>query len=52
MILEYLQPNPDPWDAIAVVVRAGYNFAGLSAAGLALYLAAFADRLAPDARAA
>jgi copper resistance protein D len=54
MILELLQPDPNAWDAVAVIVRAGYNFAGLSAAGLALFLAGFAHRLdeVPHARAA
>ena len=51
MILELLNPDPDAWDALAVVVRAGYNFAGLTAAGLALFLAGLGARLAEDARA-
>lgn len=51
MILEFLQPDPNPWDALAVVVRAGYNFAGLSAAGLALFLAGFGAQLDAPARA-
>jgi putative copper export protein len=51
VILEYLRPDPDPWDALAVVVRAGYNFAALSAAGLALFLAGFAAYLDDSARA-
>lgn len=51
MILEYLQPDPNPWEALAVVVRAGYNFAGLCAAGLALFLAGFSAYLDDSARA-
>ena len=51
MILELLTPDPNAWDALAVVVRAGYNFAGLTAAGLALFLAGLGARLAEDARA-
>ncbi|MCM0020831.1 MAG: CopD family protein [Tagaea sp.] len=51
MILELLQPDPDPWDALAVVVRAGYNFAGLCAAGLALFLAGYGAALDAAARA-
>jgi putative copper export protein len=51
MILELLQPDPNPWDALAVVVRAGYNFAGLAAAGRALFLASVGQALDDDARA-
>jgi copper resistance protein D len=50
MILELLNPDPDPWDALAVVVRAGYNFAGLSAAGLALFLSSVGSALDETAR--
>lgn len=51
MILELLQPDPNPWDALAVVVRAGYNFAALSAAGLALFLSSVGLALDETARA-
>jgi copper resistance protein D len=51
MILELLQPDPNPWDALAVVMRAGYNFAGLCAAGLALFLASVGQALDDEARA-
>lgn len=45
MILEYLQPDPSPWDALTVVVRAGYYAATLTGAGLVLFLALMRERL-------
>jgi putative copper export protein len=45
VIIEYLNPNPDIWDGVTVVVRAGYYVASLGAAGLALFLAGFGRRL-------
>ena len=47
MILEYLQPDPDIWDGVAVVVRAGYYVASLGAAGLALFAIGYGHRLTP-----
>ncbi|MBX9752454.1 MAG: CopD family protein [Roseococcus sp.] len=45
MILEYLQPEPSLLDGAAVLLRAAYYAASLGAAGMGLYLAAFAPRL-------
>lgn len=45
MILEYLQPDPNIWDGITVVVRAAYYAATLGAAGLAMFQLGFGDRL-------
>jgi putative copper export protein len=45
MILEYLQPDPDPWDGLTVLVRAGYHVASLGAAGLAMFGLGFGHRL-------
>jgi putative copper export protein len=46
MILELIQPDASAWDAATVLVRAGYYAASLGAAGLALFHAGFAHRLA------
>jgi putative copper export protein len=48
MILEYLQPNPDIWDGVTVVVRAAYYVASLGAAGLAAFALAFGHRLVEE----
>jgi copper resistance protein D len=45
MILEYLQPDPSPWDALTVLVRAAYYAATLIAAGLVLFLAVMHERI-------
>lgn len=46
MILEYLQPDPDIWDGVAVVVRAAYYATSLGAAGIAAFAVGFGVRLA------
>jgi putative copper export protein len=45
MIIEYLNPDPNLWDGITVVVRAAYYAASLGAAGLALFLVAYGGRM-------
>jgi putative copper export protein len=45
MILEYLQPDPNLWDGLTVVMRAAYYAATLGAAGLVLVLIALGDHL-------
>ncbi len=45
MIIEYLQPTPSALDATAVLLRAALYATTLGAAGLGLFLAAFAHRL-------
>lgn len=46
MILELIQPDASAWDAATVLVRAGYYATSLGAAGMALFHAGFAHRLA------
>jgi len=50
VILEYLMPDPDVWDAVTVVLRAFYYVASLGAAGLAMFALAFGHRLDGDER--
>jgi putative copper export protein len=48
MILEFLQPDPDPVEGALVLARGGYNAATLVAAGLTLFAVGFGHRLTPD----
>jgi putative copper export protein len=45
MILEFLKPEPDVWNAVTVVLRAGYYVASIGAVGLAVFAIAFGQRL-------
>jgi copper resistance protein D len=48
MIIEYLKPDANIWNGITVVIRAGYYIASIGAAGMALFLIGFGQRLAGD----
>lgn len=50
MMLEYLQPDPNLWDGITVVVRAAYYAASLGAAGLVFFLVLLGHTLADEER--
>lgn len=52
MIIEWLNPDPDVWDGVTVVLRAGYYAASLTAAGAVAMLVVFGDRLETGERAA
>jgi putative copper export protein len=45
MIIEWLNPDPDIWDAVTVVLRAGYYAASLTAAGMVAVLVVMGHRL-------
>jgi copper resistance protein D len=45
VIFEFLLPDPNVWDAVATVARAGYSASSLFAAGLGLFAAGFRHRL-------